>query len=66
MWAWLVGAYIVLMLALTGCAGGVTLFVADRERRKVAYDVLKLMLTTATGSAGVAALVLKLHEVGMW
>jgi hypothetical protein len=65
MWVWLLGGYAVLMLALIACAGFVALFVADEKRRKTAYDVLRLALTTATGSAGVVAVALKLHEAGL-
>jgi hypothetical protein len=66
MWAWLIGAYAALVLALIACAGFVALFVRDQERRKVAYDVLKLSLTSATGGAGAVAVVLKVHQAGLW
>lgn len=66
MWVWLLAGYVMLVLTLIGCAGFVALFVADEKRRTMAYDVLRLLLKTATGSAGVIAVVLKLHQAGPW
>jgi hypothetical protein len=66
MWVWLIVGYALLVLALIGCAGFTALFVSEQERRQTAYDVLKLVLTSATGGAGVVAVALKLHQVGLW
>ncbi len=66
MWlVWIAGGYAALMLALIACAGFVALFVKDEKRRKMAYDVLRLVLKTATGSAGLVAIALKLHQAGL-
>jgi len=66
MWAWLVGAYAVLVFVLIGCAGFVALFVQDEHRSKNAYRVLRLVLTSLTGAASLAAALMKLHQADTW
>jgi hypothetical protein len=61
----LVLAYGITLCLLAGCAGGVALFVGDADRRKTAYDVLKLVLTTTTGAAGLVGLLVRLHDAGL-
>jgi hypothetical protein len=56
MWLWLIGSYAVLMLVLIGCAGFVTLFVGDDKRRRQAFRMLRLLLTTATSISAITAL----------
>jgi hypothetical protein len=48
----LVGGYIAFLLLLGGCAGYITLFETDSDRREHAYKVLKLALGTGSGGAG--------------
>ena len=56
--------YPALMFALIACAGFVALFIKDEDRRKMVYDVLRLVLRTATGSAGLVVAALKLPQAG--
>jgi len=63
--SWLIIGYAVLVALLIGCAGYVALFVADEKRREMAFRVLKLVWVTATGTSGVLAVALKLHDAGL-
>lgn len=65
MWAWSIAAYVVLLSVLTGCAGYVALFVADQQRRELAYKVLKTALAAVTGCVSVFTLVIRLHQAGL-
>ncbi|HEV3361999.1 MAG TPA: hypothetical protein VG247_34745 [Pseudonocardiaceae bacterium] len=65
MWTWLLSGYAVLFLLVTGAAAGVALFVRDPVHRADGFRVLKLTLGASTGSAGLAALAVKLHEAGL-
>lgn len=62
---WLIIGYAVLVALLISCAGYVALFVADEKRREMAFRVLKLVWVTATGTSGVLAIALKLHNAGL-
>jgi hypothetical protein len=65
MWNWLIGSYAAVVLALLCCAGLVAVWVPDAQQRADAYRVLKLVVGAVTGTGGVVALVLQLHEVGL-
>jgi hypothetical protein len=65
MLVWIVGCYAVLALAIIGSAAFVAVFVPDDNQRRDAYKVLKLMLGAITGTGGLLALVVKLHEAGL-
>jgi hypothetical protein len=62
---WIVGCYAVLALAIIGSAAFVAVFVPNDSQRRDAYKVLKLMLGAITGTGGLLALVVKLHEAGL-
>lgn len=62
---WLIIGYAVLVALLISCAGYVALFVGDEKRREMAFRVLKLVWVTATGTSGVLAVALKLHDAGL-
>ncbi|MDQ2789280.1 MAG: hypothetical protein M3Y73_06080 [Actinomycetota bacterium] len=63
--AWIVGCYAVLALAIIGSAAFVAVFVPNDGQRGDAYKVLKLMLGALTGTSGLLALLVKLHEAGL-
>jgi hypothetical protein len=63
MWLWLIGAYTTLLLVLIGCAGFVTLFVGDDNRRRQAFRVLRLLLATCTSVVVVTAF--RLYQSGL-
>ncbi|WP_043713984.1 hypothetical protein [Kutzneria sp. 744] len=68
MWAWLLGAYAVLLLLISGAAAAVALFVSESIRQQMGFKVLKLTLGVGTGSAGFAGVILlavKAHESGL-
>jgi hypothetical protein len=64
-WNWLIGSYATVGLVLFGCAGYVAVWVKDRLQRADAYRVLKLVIGALTGTGGLIALVLRLHETGL-
>ncbi len=62
---WLIGSYAAVVLALLCCAGLVAVWVPNAQQRADAYRVLKLVVGAATGTGGVIALTLRLHEAGL-
>ncbi|PPK60680.1 hypothetical protein V5P93_003984 [Actinokineospora auranticolor] len=65
MWTWILGAYLGVLIALVGCAGYVTLFIAETDRAERALRTLKTATVAITGSTGAIALVVCLHETGL-
>jgi hypothetical protein len=65
MWAWMIGGYAIVLVALTGCAGYVALFVTNQRRGERAYRILKMLLTAVTSSGGLVAVLVRLHQVGL-
>jgi hypothetical protein len=65
MWPWILGGYAVFVAVLIGAAVFVALFGKDESHRSAGYKVLKLIWFGVTGPGGVAALILKLHEIGL-
>jgi hypothetical protein len=62
---WILWCYAVLALAIIGSAAFVAVFVPDSSQRRDAYKVFKLMLGALTGTGGLLALLVKLHESGL-
>jgi len=62
---WLIGGYATLVAVWISCAVYVALFVRDKQRRADAYRVLKLIIGTATGTGGLVAALVRLHETGV-
>jgi hypothetical protein len=58
MWAWFFGGYAVFVAVLISCAVRVALTCEDKERREMAFRVLKLVWGTGTGGTLITALVL--------
>lgn len=58
-------AYAAFVLVWSAMAASVAIFVRDAERRESAYRVLKLVLSTGTGTGGVAALAVHLYQSGL-
>jgi hypothetical protein len=65
MWVCFFGGYTVFIAALIGYATHVALSGRDKQRRADAYKVLRLLWGAVTGAGGVAAVALKLHQVGL-
>jgi hypothetical protein len=66
MWAVLSGSVLVAAIVLMLCAGYVALFVDDAERRRDAYNVLKLMtIYTSSASGGAIGLLVMLRQLGL-
>jgi hypothetical protein len=65
MWGWLIGGYAVFVAVLVGYAAHVALSSGEAEHRADAYEVLKLIWGTATGAGGLAAIVVRLHQIGV-
>lgn len=65
MWNWLIGSYAAVMLALLACAGFVAVWMQNAQQRADAYRVLKLVVGAVTGTGGVVALALRLHDAGL-
>ncbi|HWG98085.1 MAG TPA: hypothetical protein VNV66_01910 [Pilimelia sp.] len=55
MLTWLICSYLLVLLALIGCAGCVALFVDDDRRRRQAFRVLQLLLGASTGVVALTA-----------
>jgi hypothetical protein len=66
MWPWLLGGFASAITIILVCAAYVALFVPDPERRHDGYRVLALVLSASAGSTGLLALVLRLHEAGLF
>lgn len=64
-WTWLLGLFAGVAILIIICAAFVALFVRDENQRHDGYRVLALVFGAVTGSAGLAALLLKLHEAGL-
>jgi hypothetical protein len=62
----ILAAYAAFVLLLSTMAACVAMFVGDAERRDSAYRVLKLVLTTGTGTGGVVALAVQLYQHGFF
>lgn len=62
---WILGCYAVLSLVIIWRAAVVAITVPDAERRRDAYKVLKLMMGALTGTGGLIALLVKLHDLGV-
>lgn len=62
---WLLGAYAVFFMVLTGTAAGVTLFVSDKDRAERAFRVLKLVFAAGSGLGLVAGTAVKLLGAGL-
>lgn len=60
----LVGSYITIMLVLITASGSMALNNDDPNRRKDAYKVLRLLVTTGAAS-GLIGLLVRLHELGL-
>lgn len=58
-------SYLTLTFLVVGSAAPTALW-AGRERRKDAYQVLKLGLGLVTGGSGIGGVVLTLARLGMW
>jgi hypothetical protein len=65
MWAWFFGGYMIFVAALAGYAAHVALSNKDARRRADGYKVLKLIWGTATGAGGLAAIAIRLHNIGV-
>jgi hypothetical protein len=61
---WLVGTYILVMLLVITFSASMALLNKDAARRKDAYKVLRLLVTTGAAS-GLISLLVKLHEIGL-
>jgi hypothetical protein len=66
MWIWIAGGYAITTVVLVCYATHVALAKPDRRHRADAYRVLKLLMTTVGGSAGLIGVLVRLHEVGIW
>jgi hypothetical protein len=66
MWPWLVGGFAAAIMIIIVCAAYVALFVLDSERRRDGYRVLALVLSATSGSTGLLALALGLHQAGLF
>lgn len=64
-WGWLALGYAMVTILLCQTAGIVAVFYKDPKQRTDAFRVFKLLWTTTTGTSGVVAIVLKLHEAGL-
>ncbi|MDQ2880460.1 MAG: hypothetical protein M3Y48_04140 [Actinomycetota bacterium] len=58
-------AYAVFVYVLIGSATYVALRCTDSDRRKDAYRVLALLMTLATGTTGIAAIIKLLIGLGL-
>ncbi|MGH8625715.1 MAG: hypothetical protein ACREYC_10750 [Gammaproteobacteria bacterium] len=65
MWTFLLVTYAVFVCLLIGGATCVALRCTDSDRRKDAYRVLALLMTLATGTTGIAAIIKLLSELGL-
>ncbi|MEU3622809.1 hypothetical protein BS329_09630 [Amycolatopsis coloradensis] len=65
MWPWFFGGYAVFIAALVGYATHVALSRPDKQHRADAFRVLKLIWGTATGAGGLAAIAIRLHDLGL-
>jgi hypothetical protein len=64
-WIWFLIGYGVLVASLSVYAAHVALSCRNARRRADAYKVLKL-IWSATGATGVIAVLIRLHEVGVF
>ncbi|MFE2755672.1 hypothetical protein ACFXGA_27095 [Actinosynnema sp. NPDC059335] len=66
MWIWFAGGYAIFITALIDYAAHVALSGADTRRRADAYRVvLKLVLTSGAGAAGLAAVALRAYQLDL-
>ncbi len=65
MWHLFFIAFAIFNSVLIGYAAHVALSSQDRQQRKDAFKVLRLIWTTATGASGVVAVAIRLHELGL-
>ncbi|GHH59674.1 hypothetical protein [Lentzea cavernae] len=65
MWAWLIGGYAVVFAMLIAFTGFVASFVECAKKRADAYKVLRLVLTAVTGTTGLFAVGMALHQAGL-
>ncbi|QXV63543.1 hypothetical protein [Amycolatopsis sp. TNS106] len=65
MWPWFLGGYAVFIAVLVGYAAHVALSRPDKQHRADAFRVLKLIWGTATGAGGLAAITIRLHDLGL-
>ncbi|KOV87577.1 hypothetical protein [Nocardia sp. NRRL S-836] len=65
MWAWLIGGYAVVLALLIGFAGFVASWVDDEKKRADAFKVVKLLVVAVTGSGGLFAAAMALHQAGL-
>lgn len=66
MWTWFIVCYAVFFASLIGYATHIALSGADQQHRADGFRVLKLVLASGTGTGGVVAVVIRLHELGMF
>lgn len=64
MWLCLLGFYLTLLLALTACAGFISLFVDDDKRRRQAFKVLRLLIGSSVSL--IAAFAVHFYQGGTW
>ncbi|MCG8920283.1 hypothetical protein L6E12_31390 [Actinokineospora sp. PR83] len=65
LWTWMLGAYLLVLTAIVGCAGYVALFVSNRDRAERASRILKTTMVAVTGGGGTVAVIVRLHETGL-
>ncbi|MCO1578520.1 hypothetical protein M8C13_22460 [Crossiella sp. SN42] len=66
MWSWLLGAFTCVLVVIVCCAAYVALYRTDERHRRDGYRVLALCFGLLTGSTGVLAVLLTLHESGLF
>ena len=65
MWLWFFSGYAVFNGVLVSYATHVALSGKDQQQRRDAFKVLKLIWTTATGTGGLVAIAIRLHDLGV-